>query len=209
MTEPVKFSLRNRWSGEVIFECELPPDVAAGDETQKLRYAVQKREESRADLSGANLSGADLSGAELGGTNLLDANLRGANLSSANLSGAHLNGAHLSGANLSEVNLVGADLIGADLSDVNLTDARWGSIMINRAPLQLYGLEYPVFVLDKHMQIGCEFHSFADWAAFDDRQITKMGGAQALRFWRQYKNVLLFLAKSDGRGVTEEKDVVA
>jgi hypothetical protein len=43
------------------------------------------------------------------------------------------------------------------------------------------------------MQIGCELHSFADWAAFDDQQIIKMGNKEALEFWRKHKDHLLAL----------------
>ena len=92
MTEPVKFSLRNRWSGKVIFECELSPDVAAGDEPQKLRYAVQKGGESRADLRGADLHAADLSEADLRRVNLSGADLSGAELGGIRRSPDHKNG---------------------------------------------------------------------------------------------------------------------
>jgi uncharacterized protein YjbI with pentapeptide repeats len=147
-----------------------------------MRHALDAAVASRADLSGANLSGA--------------------NLSCANLSGANLSGANLSGANLSGANLSGADLSGADLSGANLSGATWRGIKITRAPLQLYGLHWTVVVLDAHMQIGCELHPLADWAAFDDARICAMDGRHALRFWRANKAALLALAAADGRGVT-------
>ena len=120
----------------------------------------------------------------------------GANLSGANLSGANLYGANLSGANLSGANLSGAYLSGAKWRD-------W--VIINKVPIQLFGLHWRVTILDEHMQIGCELHKLTDWEEYDDKRIAEMDGRAALRFWRGHKDVLLGLAKSAGRGATEDK----
>ena len=126
----------------------------------------------------------------------------GAYLSSANLSDANLSGAYLSSANLSDANLSGANL-----SDAYLSDAKWcNGITINYAPLQLSGLHWMVYILDNHMQIGCELHTLAEWAEFDDARIVAMDGKDALRFWRSHKAALLSLAASDGRGVKTESE---
>ena len=123
-----------------------------------------------------------------------------ANLSGANLSGANLSGAYLSGANLSGANLSGANLSGANLSDANLSDAKWrDGITISKTPIQVSGLYWFVTILDAHMQIGCELHPLAEWAAFDDRRIAEMGGRNALRFWRESKDALLGMARAAGR----------
>ena len=55
------------------------------------------------------------------------------------------------------------------------------------------------------MQIGCELHKLTDWGEYDDKRIAEMDGRAALRFWRGNKDVLLGLAKSAGRGATEDK----
>jgi hypothetical protein len=157
---------------------------------------------SRTNLSGANLSDANLSGAIPTYANLSRTNLSGANLSGTNLSGAYLSGANMLRANLSRANLTVAILTVANLSDANLSGAKWrDGITIKRAPLQLFSLYWPVTILDDHMQIGCELHTIAEWAAFDDRRIAEMSGTTALRFWRAHKESLLALAASDGRGV--------
>jgi hypothetical protein len=160
---------------------------------------------SDANLRGANLSDANLRGANLIGANLIGANLIGANLSNANLRGANLIDAYLSdanlrGANLSGANLSGANLRGANLSGANLRGAAWApGVLISRAPLQLYGLTWPVTVLDSHMQIGCQLHSLHEWELLDDAAINAMDGRDALRFWRMHKSTLLALARADGR----------
>jgi hypothetical protein len=148
----------------------------------------------KAVKSGANLSGANLSGA----------NLSGANLTGANLSGAYLTGANLTGAYLTGANLYGANLSGANLTGANLTGAKWrDGVVINKPPIQLFGLNWRVTILDEHMQIGCELHKLSDWAIYDDARIAAMDGREALRFWRSHKDVLFGLAKSARRGVTE------
>ena len=125
--------------------------------------------------------------------------LEKATSSDANLMGANLTGAYLTRANLMGANLTGANLTGADLTGADFTRARWQDITISKPPIQLFGLYWPVTILDSHMQIGCELHSLAEWAEFDDARIARMDGRNALRFWRAHKDALLALAKSAGR----------
>ena len=211
-------TIRNRWTDAVLYTHETTVErQASGLAT---RDALEAAVRSRANLSGANLSCAylscaNLSGANLSCANLSCANLSGANLSCANLSCAYLScanlsGAYLSGANLSGANLSRADLSCADLSRADLSGAKWrGGVTINRAPLQISGLHWIVYILDKHMQIGCELHSLAEWRTFDDARIVQMDGRDALRFWRQNKTALLALAEADGRGAAEAQPVAA
>lgn len=124
------------------------------------------------------------------------ANLYGATLSRAHLSDSTLSMADLSGANLSRANLYGANLSGA-----NLSGATWREgVVIERHPLIINGLIYRIAILDNHMRIGCEFHSLEEWASFDNRAIAEMDGKTALKFWGQFRDVLLGMAKADGRG---------
>ena len=123
----MKFQIKNRFSGDVQFECEI--DAKEMDDISlKLRLAVliafkTGANLSDADLSGADLSGANLRGADLRGADLRDANLRDANLLRADLSDANLLRADLSGAILRDANLLRADLSDANLRDAILRDA--------------------------------------------------------------------------------------
>ena len=72
MSKEIKISIKNRWTGSIIFE------YSSVDNT--LTKTVLEALKGGADLSGADLSGADLR----------DADLRGANLSGADLCGADL-----------------------------------------------------------------------------------------------------------------------
>jgi hypothetical protein len=183
----VKQQILNRWTGAVLFECDVPDDVDSG---MAMRHALEAAVSARANLDGAYLARADLAGAYLDG----------AYLAGANLAGANLDGAYLARANLAGANLDGAYLAGANLDGANLDGAKWrGGIVIRRAPLQVAGLLWSVTILDQHMQIGCELHSLHDWAQFDERRIAEMDGRDAVRFWRAHGPGLLALARGDGR----------
>lgn len=99
----MKFQIKNRWSGEVVFECDL--DTESESYRVRLGLAVKKAIESGAILSGADLSGADLSWMNLSGEDLSWTNLSETNLSGTNLSGTNLSETDLSGTNLSVANL--------------------------------------------------------------------------------------------------------
>ncbi|WP_332605448.1 pentapeptide repeat-containing protein [Acinetobacter sp. ESBL14] len=173
--------IKNRWTGEVLFTCEIPEGMESG---MIARHVAEAAIAAGAYLSGANLYDANLSGADLSGANLSGANLYGANLSGANLSGANLYGAYLSGANL-----YGANLYGAYLRDANLSGAK-------AAPLVIYGLRWDVVINGTgDMRIGCQNHKVEEWKSFDDERISLMD-SNALDFWNQHKLMLLSMCDS-------------
>ncbi|HCJ0355570.1 pentapeptide repeat-containing protein [Acinetobacter baumannii] len=196
-----KFEIKNRWTEEVLFTCDVPEGMKSG---MIARHAVEAAIAADADLSDANLRdanlrGADLSDADLRGADLRDANLRGADLSDADLRGADLRGADLSDADLRGANLRGADLSDADLRGADLSDAK-------AAPLIVYGLRWNVIIsgLGK-MRIGCQEHEVSEWKSFDDARITRMD-SEALEFWNQYKSMLLNMCDSYVHPVQEESN---
>ncbi len=81
----MKYEIKNRWTDEVLFTCEVPEGMESG---MIARHAVEAAIAEGANLYDANLCGANLHGANLHGANLRDANLHGANLRDANLHGA-------------------------------------------------------------------------------------------------------------------------
>jgi len=78
----MKFDIKNRWSGAVLFTAEIEAEEGAPESVKRglaVRWACRNGIElSYANLSYANLSGAALRGADLRGANLCGANLRGA-----------------------------------------------------------------------------------------------------------------------------------
>ena len=82
-------------------------------------------------------------------------------------------------------------------------DARvYGNAWVS--PINIIGLVYPITITDMHMQIGCERHLIADWAAFEDRRILNMDGKAALTFWRAHKSHLIAMCEATGRPLAEK-----
>jgi hypothetical protein len=163
--------IKNRWTGEVLFTCEIPEGMESG---MIARHVAEAAIAADADLRGADLRGANLSGA-----NLRNADLRNADLRDADLRGADLRGANLSGANLRGANLSGANLSGA-----------------KAAPLVIYGLRWDVVINGTgDMRIGCQNHKVEEWKSFDDERISLMD-SNALDFWNQHKLMLLSMCDS-------------
>ena len=75
-----KYEIKNRFTGEVLFSCDIPEGMESG---MIARHALEEAVDNGANLWGANLLGANLLGANLWGANLLGANLWGANLRDA------------------------------------------------------------------------------------------------------------------------------
>jgi uncharacterized protein YjbI with pentapeptide repeats len=170
----MKHEIKSRWSGDVIYTAELPDDTQSG---MAVRAALEQ-----ATRAGANLSGADLRAANLSGADLRAADLSGANLRDANLSGADLRGANLSG----------ADLRGADINGETIT----------RVPVQIANLRWDVLITEGYLRIGCQRHTHAEWAAFDDATIAGMD-EDAADFWAQWKAPLLVMCAAHALEVAE------
>ena len=95
MNKEIKISIKNRWTGSILFEYSSVDNTLAKTVTEALK--------GNADLRDATLCDATLR----------DANLRGATLRDATLCDATLCGADLRGATLCGADLCGADLRGA------------------------------------------------------------------------------------------------
>ena len=65
----MKQQILNRWTGAVLFECDVPDEVGSG---LAMRHALQAAVSARANLAGAYLAGADLAGAYLDGAKWRD-----------------------------------------------------------------------------------------------------------------------------------------
>ena len=130
------YEIKNHWTGEVLFSCEIPDGMESG---MIARHAVET-----AIAEDANLRGADLRNADLEGADLRNADLRNANL--------------------------------------------WGA---KNAPLIITALRWPVHISGfGYMRIGCQNHKVEQWKAFTDQEISRMD-SDALKFWNQYKVMLL------------------
>ena len=94
-----------------------------------------------------------------------------------------------SGTNLGGTNLGGANLGGANLGGAKILD----DVIITKAPIQISGFEWPVTIWDRHMQIGCEFHSHEEWQNFSEADWLRMGSKEALNLKHKQFPLLLGL----------------
>ena len=153
----MKFEIKSRWTGAVIFTADIDCDDGASHSIN-LGFAVKVAVNANADLAGANLAGADLAHAYLAGAKLAGADLAGANLAGANLAGANLAGAYLNGI-------------------TGLND--W----IKCIQIE----DWPISYTSEIMQIGCQRHPLDAWRNFSDAEIRAMDGRKALAFWTKWK----------------------
>ena len=87
MNKEIKISIKNRWTGSILFEYSSVENTLAKTVLEALKGGADLRD---ADLRDANLCGANLCEANLCRANLRDANLCGADLCEANLRDANL-----------------------------------------------------------------------------------------------------------------------
>ena len=120
----------------------------------------------------------------------------------ANLARANLAGAYLAGANLARAYLAGADLAGADLARAKLQDG----IIINHPPIFVGNLTWPVLIFERHMRIGCQFHTHQEWADFSDEDWIGMGGKPALVLKREFRDALLAMCAVQAAKSTQPKE---
>ena len=79
----MKFEIKHRFNGSVLYEAELSAEIASQPFSVQLGAAVKLAVKAGADLAGAYLAGANLAGAYLAGANLADAYLADAYLARA------------------------------------------------------------------------------------------------------------------------------
>ncbi len=161
-------------------------------------YNGNKDEFANVDLRNAYLRNAylgyvNLSYANLINVDLRNAYLRNANLSYANLSYADLRNADLFNANLSYANLSYAYLRNANLSYADLRNAKFSDKLIIKNNKRSYyqGSDYYCWIFENIIKIGCEVHSYQEWKNFTDKEILKMDGKRALKFWKKEKEIIL------------------
>ena len=87
MNKEIKISIKNRWTGSILFEYSSVENTLAKTVLEALKGGADLRDADLRDanLCGANLCEANLCRANLRGADLCDANLRDANLRDANL----------------------------------------------------------------------------------------------------------------------------
>ena len=177
----MKYDIKNRCTGKPVFTCNIdcPEDAL---ESLKLRLELIEAVKCNTNLTGANLSWVNLSWVNLSWVNLTGADLSWANLRGADLTSIDLANANLTGANMTSVNLTNANLTNANLYRVCGSNHRIKSISI--------GGRYFIAYTHDVIQIGCEQHTHEEWRNFTKKEILKMDGKEALKWWKKHKKWL-------------------
>ena len=220
----MKFEIKHRWNGNVLFSLEtesikLAVEAAVKSDANLRDVDLGDADLGDANLYGANLGGANLRGADLGDANLGDAdlggaylggaNLDGAYLDGANLGGAYLGGAYLRGAYLGGANLRGADLDGANLGGADLGGAYLGGVCGLNDWIKCIQVEdWPISYTSEVMQIGCQRHPLDGWRNFSDAEIRAMDGRRALNFWHKWREVIFRIIEMAPAQPTKAADPV-
>ena len=148
----IKFDIRNRYSGSVLYTAEIDCDESAPIGVKKGLAVICALD------NGTDLSNAELKGTELRGADLDSANLGGADLFRADLSNANLINADLSGADLSRADLMGADLRYTKLERSNIGRTKGIRAYATFGPigmLQRYGYVILNDDFDPIVYLGC------------------------------------------------------
>ncbi|MFJ0733924.1 pentapeptide repeat-containing protein [Bordetella bronchiseptica] len=185
----VKFEIKNRYTGAVLFTADVPDDTKSGliarvalEQAVKSGANLARANLAGANLAGANLAGADLARAYLAGANLADADLAGANLADADLAGAYLADAYLAGADLAGAYLAGANLAGADLADADLAGADLAGANLAGANLAGAYLARANLAGARNLPVGTEATSPVEPYQRDTRHAAERNAARAARF---------------------------
>ena len=96
------------------------------------------------------------------------------------------------GGSLSHANLRGADLSHANLFDTNLRGADLFGQKIQRAPIQINNLTWPIIITEHHMKIGCQVHTHQEWEDFTGDELAAMDN-DAFEFAEKWRSILLMM----------------
>ena len=66
------------------------------------------------------------------------------------------------------------------------------------SPINVTGLLWDITIMDKHIHIGCEFHTAEEWFKLKDSQIKAMH-TDALPWWKENKEVIRLLWENHAR----------
>jgi hypothetical protein len=209
--------------GDVLYEGFAPSFkellVEAVEEGASLQYAnLRKQNLQIANLDGADFRGACFHGANLRGANLSEclleeADFRLADLAETCLAESSMIMCKFDGAYFSSGTIItGADFSGSTFScptffNLKLSDAastyqaiysHMGEIdcPIAQTPIVIHGLPFVVVFMDKHLKIGTEVKTYAEWSLMTGEDVQKKYGMAARRFFEDFYLAGLFSANA-------------
>jgi hypothetical protein len=66
---------------------------------------------------------------------------------------------------------------------------------LEKNPIYINGLYWPVTITTKHLTIGCQHHTHEEWENFSEQEIKNMDN-NAPTFWKVWKTHLLAMCKA-------------
>ena len=173
----------------------------------------------RADFSGRNLSNKDFSGRDLCDSDFRLAILDNCNFETCKLFSANFRAASMENVNLKWTNIACANFTNSDLSFANFeyayaTNANFDAAFLHNANfdsiISLYNAignskeiktiqtdTYNVVLFGDNIQIGCKKYTISEWESFEDESIIAMDGRTALKWWNEWKDIVLGFAKAN------------
>jgi uncharacterized protein YjbI with pentapeptide repeats len=100
-----------------------------------------------------------------------------------------------------KVDLRGADLQGAYLRGAYLRGAKNEKIEIKNTIITIQNLDYVIMIFSGYIKIGCQQHKLELWENFADEEIIKMDGKKAIKFWREWKNILIEMCRKENEKI--------
>ena len=71
----------------------------------------------------------------------------------------------------------------------------FGNALVCKTPISITGLTWGIDITDRHIRIGCQQHTAAEWASWTPEDVAHMH-ADAKEFWRANKDTIIALAKA-------------
>jgi len=88
------------------------------------------------------------------------------------------------------------------LTAANLTDANLFGQKIEKTPIQINNLIWPIIITEHHMKIGCQVHTHQEWEDFTGDELAAMDN-DAFEFAEKRRSILLMMCHEHAKGEDE------
>jgi len=156
---------------------------------------------TRADLFGAFMRQTQASSSIFTHAYMCGLNCHGSDLSNAIFDGAYMFGTNLHSCNLENSSFDSTNLVDVEFANSNFIGVKWkDGIVINRPPISIHGLDYPITIVDGWMDVGCQSNpiSWYEKDAPGKRGIAALEGLKSARFWKKNKQWIFELISAAG-----------
>jgi hypothetical protein len=141
------------------------------------------------EFTGCNFHRAFLTGAQFARCEFNECNFDDAYIFSTQFKLCEIYGGSMSNTLLSRV----------EFPETRIDSLNWHGTPINRPPVIVEGIEYPIVALDNgHMHVGCQYDTYENFWNSEGRKWAKEDGLRALRYWKKHKQWVFDMLKARG-----------